>query len=249
MRANVLADNKNSIYSDLESLAYLLVSNGICKDPSPIYTAAARCLSSSDNNFWQYKIEDLVFEIGQMGHSIPRGACLIKAIFSINLKGRYYNIKSICNPLTDIELNLELIGSSSDTKTQDDLYSAWHFDRHQFDDNNVTKFIHPEFHFTFGGRRMWDKTLDYGSSLILPSPRFTHPPLDGILGIDFVIQNYLENSVHIKLTQSQEYRRILYNSQCRMWRPYHCAIANHWKDFDNSLDNTISTMSLLPNLI
>ena len=244
---NVLPDSKDSIASDLENLARLLVEFGICNDTTSVNNAASQCSLRSNNQFWKYSIDDLAFDIDGMSHIIPSNASFMRILFSIELQGRYYELNSICNPLVSVELNIELVGSSKDI---DDVYAAWHFDKHQLQQGDgPNKFIHPEFHFTFGGRRMWEKPYDYGASLILPSPRFTHPPLDGILGIDFVIQNYLNSSVHQKLTQSQEYRKILNNSQYRMWRPYHCAIANHWNGFDNAQDDSISSTFLLPNLI
>lgn len=244
---NVFEDNKSLVIEDLNTLARLLVESGICNDNKPIYDAVGQCLHYSNDEAWQYRIENLIFDGDTMGHTIPRGADLIRILFSIDVKGRYYKTNSICNPLITIELNIELFGALEDI---DDLYAAWHFDRHIYDEEGErTKFIHPEFHFTYGGRRMWDRSFEYGSSLIMPAPRFTHPPMDGVLGIDFVIQNYIRAERHRALTESQLYRQAVANSQYRMWRPYHCAIADHWRQYDNTCDDTISPITMLPNLI
>ena len=144
----------------------------------------------------------------------------------MDLKGNYATDKPV-NPMLDMQLNIVIQGYDKDAN---DLLSCWHFDKHDpEDDEEETKFDHPEYHFTFGGRKMWDQmNLTWGASLILPTPRFKYPPMDGILGIDFVLGNYIKKERRHPITKLPEYKSMVKRSQARMWMPYYSSISNHW---------------------
>ena len=244
----VFPDHKQQIASDLNQLALLLNDAYVCEDVKPLYDAAEKCDRKSNSEKWVYEIENLVFSIPNMGHVIPFNASLIRVVLSMTIEGKYYFDKIITNPVTYCTINIEILGSVDD---YDDLHASWHLDNHiSHVGDGLNKFIHPNYHFKFGGNRMWDKAgMKSGSLIILPTPRLNHSPLDGILAVDFIIQNYLRYEDHLTLTQNQEYKNILYNSQFRLWRPYYCAIAENWKEFENACDESISPHLLMPNIV
>jgi len=239
-------ENKSSISRDLDTMARLLVKYDLCKNPKPLYDAVTECLNRSNGEYWNYKITGLRFDIDNIGHILPHGADLLEADFSIVIKGNYCDLETICNPIIDIEFNIELIGTRTEIN---DLHSSWHLDKHPLDeDGEETKFIHPEYHFTFGGRRMWHSGKDYGAALVLSSPRLIHPPMDAILGIDFIIQNYISKKRRKSLTQDREYRKLLYNSQLRIWRPFWISVASAWNKFPfDSI--ALQPAQLAPNIV
>ncbi len=114
------------------------------------------------------------------------------------------------------------------------LKAAWHLDKNIDTFVDSTNFIHPEYHFHFGGMRM-EHTFNqehvkprYSGILILDAPRLQHPPLDPILAIDFVIKNFYKYKTHCSITDQKSYNDIIANAQNRFWKPYYLAIAKHW---------------------
>lgn len=187
-----------------------------------------------------------------MGHTIPNDADNLTVSLSVKARGAFHPDSKVRNPLTHLEFNVVVVGGCLD-KNGDyvDLISSWHLDKHVPEsDNELTKFIHPEYHMTYGGRKMWDKTnFNFGQSLILPTPRLNSPPMDGILGIDFVIHNYLRREHHQKLTATREYQRLIYQAQMRMWKPYYLSIAKAYNKLDAvEFNGCITHKSLIPNL-
>ena len=82
---------------------------------------------------------------------------------------------------------------------------------------------------TYGGNRLEGRGVDnFGASLILPSPRIAYPPMDVILGIDFILQNYFPLDKISKLLDESKYREIVFNSQQRLWKPYYISLSSVW---------------------
>lgn len=243
----MLEDNKDVIKADLELISDLLVRNGICEDPSPIQKAIGHSYKHSKDESWEYKIVNLKFILDTFSHVIPQGADLLELYLSMDLKGLYTSNKAL-NPLLDMQLNIVIQGLN---KEGDDLLASWHFDKHDPDDDDEeSKFLHPEYHFTYGGRKMWGytTTLNWGASLILPTPRFHYPPLDGILGIDFVLSNYIKKDRRNKITKLPEYKKMIRRSQERIWKPYYLSISNYWTKHLQEGD-VMDLSKLIPNLI
>lgn len=72
-----------------------------------------------------------------------------------------------------------------------------------YDINNNQEYIHPHFHLTWGGDTM--KGLGLGDVLLLPTPRISYPPLDIILGIDFVLSNFVKADIYKKIQCDSQY--------------------------------------------
>jgi hypothetical protein len=238
-----LEDNKDVIKSDLDKLATLLVKYAVCEDPSPIHKAIGAAYKS-DEQYWSYKISDLKFQLEKHPHTIPHSADLLELVFSIDAKGLYAT-STLLNPFLHIELNIEITGYDEDCLP---LLASWHLDKHIQEGDEETKYIHPEYHMTYGGRKMWDSNLAFGSSLVFPTPRFIHAPLDAFLGIDFVLGNYLHKTKIKRLINDPEYIKIMARSQIRVWRPFYSSIANHWNRHF-SAEECFNCFSLIPNII
>jgi hypothetical protein len=148
------------------------------------------------------------------------------------------------DPLDSLEFNLRIYGDGKEPRS----HCSWHLDRHLSEDNNEPEDeeeesgkaqakgtsedeqepgdAHPRYHFQFGGRHMSDEK--YGNALLLGSPRLAHPPLDAVLGVDFVLANFRGAEWRKLLSENPNYQRILGNSQRRFWRPYIQSIGACW---------------------
>lgn len=246
-----------SIGSDLCSLARLLVQYGICIDTSSLENAGQSCLHLQEDTAWRYELNKISFEINKVGGMIPSGAYDLSVSLSLNIIGGTANVGvGIWDPLEKLVFDIELEGFR-DNISQDDLvelYSSWHLDRHigkEGDGRN--KYSHPMYHFTFGGNKMEDKGDVFGDCLILPSPRIAYPPMDAVLGIDFLLQNYLHRDKISDLISDPEYINIVKRAQDRLVKPYFFSIVSFWNEtlFENEdnhieCDNQFSNKVLYP---
>lgn len=57
---------------------------------------------------------------------------------------------------------------------------------------------------TFGGQIM--ENVNLGDVLLLPAPRISYPPMDIVLGIDFILSNFVEKKVYNELRCDPQYK-------------------------------------------
>jgi hypothetical protein len=244
-------ENKE-IGEDLCLLAELLFSEGLCIDTSALNNAGNVCSKIPENNQWKYSLGKLDFSIDEVGSTIPPTATELVLRFSISIGGSENGVNEITDPLNSLTFDLEISGSFYDDEVNDvlDLYCSWHLDRHIFQaGDGKNKFSHPLYHFTFGGNKMEGSGLDFGSTLILPSPRLAYPPMDAILGVDFILQNYFHKDKTNKLMENPKYLEMVKKSQTRLWQPYFDSIAAKWGNAGNVKYNVDFTYNrILPFL-
>ena len=241
-------NRKESLASDLYEFARLLDKYGLISDGKDLYDASEKIRTSQNKEFWKYDCTKLKFQIdGKVSGTIPTNISYVEIIFSIEIEG-VYNLKNIYhNPLNALTFDLELFGLNSDSAY---FYAAWHLDKHiSKTEDNKCSFHHPEYHFTFGGYKMEEQGDVFGNCLILPSPRISYPPMDAILGIDFILQNYLALPKRRKIMDDSRYKEIIFNSQVRLWKPYYTSITSKWHEFsDISFDQNIHYTKMNPFL-
>ncbi len=169
-----------------------------------------------------------------------------KALSDIEIEDGIVQNNSISKP---IKYGVQIIAYA---KVKDKLLevkqfkAAWHLDKHIRSDDGIdgvgSGFLHPEYHFNMGGFGITkDDNTEYGNILIIDTPRLMHPPLDSILAVDFIINNFYGCKAQNLLTL-KGYRRIVANAKKRLWRPYFIALANQWEsNFDSlSIEPTFS---------
>lgn len=229
-KPNKESENK-AIGNDLLLLAELLISEGICNDASSLNTAGNNCSKLPDEAPWSYKLGQLDFLIDEVGSTIPNDATDLKLRFSMSIKSNISEVESIKDPLDSLNFDIEIFGAYINNQSTDivNLYCSWHLDRHiSKAGDGQNKYSHPLYHFTFGGNKMEEQKLDYGSALIIPSPRIAYPPMDAVLGVDFILQNYFSKNKIKTLLQKPEYIEIIKKSQERLWQPYFTSISSKW---------------------
>jgi hypothetical protein len=229
------------IPSDLENLETLLkkyegeIGNIII---TPLARAKSQCHNFLKNEKWGYSDIVLSFENIDLGRKvrpigIQTGNVQIKLSIETDSKGN----------MTDSNYNfskylfaVKISGEAFDSKAEVfNCISSWHLDKNI--PSETPEFSHPEYHLQFGGKEMIDADLDYGSLLLLESPRISHPPMDLILGIDFVLRNYFSREKIKKLIREKQYIEIRNRAIKRMYSIYYSFIskrinANNMDDSD-----------------
>ncbi|AYB31987.1 hypothetical protein [Chryseolinea soli] len=238
---------------DLIKLAELLRKYRLCKDTTPLNNAGQSCISKSNGDRWLYNLDKIVFTADYASGCIPGKTEEVQVSLSLSICGVLSSQDILRNPLEKLEFNFEIEGyvvkENEEGVIIDELFAAWHLDRHitsEGADDGITKFSHPLYHLAYGGYRMEAKGNAFGISLIMPAPRLLYPPMDAALGIDFLLQNYVEQKNIAKLVIDPDYVRIMKNSQERLWRPFFCSIYSHWNSQHFTTSPDFSPLKLLP---
>ena len=114
-----------------------------------------------------------------------------------------------------------------------DGYSAsWHLDRHEKQEGeSIAKNVHPIYHLTFGGHYMEsqdrDKPNRFGETLIVRAPRIMHPPMELILGLDFIFNHFIPLN-ELDLLSDRAYLEIISELKSYIWMPYALAFAKNY---------------------
>ncbi|MEL6695903.1 MAG: hypothetical protein AAFP89_06660 [Bacteroidota bacterium] len=256
-------DNKEKIARDLLNLYNVTRKySNIFPDTKPLYDASEECRSMSSESRWKYAVNSLrikVPEEGTIPNSFPQKHDSIELYFSCSVQGKYFNPERVYDPLEFLEFNIEIEGLGYlDNSDAYDIYSSWHLDKHSQvtgGKDTGSKYIHPEYHFTFGGKKLKEQLLgtqSISSGLVfIPStPRLPHPPMDAVLGVDFILQQFISSKYRDDLLFSPEYQDVIRRSQARIWKKYATAFASHWNpDLKSDMDGTIDCEKLYPNII
>ncbi len=248
MRASEINSFRNNRASKLRQLADILQRKGFVDDISPLQSAASQCASppavrdGGRQEHWEYQVTNLIFKrIGQdsLAHVRPLGANDVTINLNVDLRGVCRRDFTSDTPF--VRLGVDIIARGK-TKKGEEICSAWHLDKHP---GGHTTAAHPEYHFQYGGRNMYN-LKDYGLHMLLEVPRLAHPPLDGVLVIDFILSNYFGIEWQ-ELRNDTEYKNLLGEAQQMFWVPY--ALSLHKICPVNAPVSNWDTNSILPQLI
>lgn len=191
-------------------------------DLTPIYSAQDDCRSSKPCGeiSWGYSISEQLFRIDEQRHTIPENLIDLTISLSIDIKGFCLSEEDQTNPIKELAVDLVISGKN---KNGERLLNCWHLDKHVPGEDEAC-YAHPDFHFHHGGKKMQGS---FGSAIIFESPRIAHPPMDGILAVDFILSNFLQGPQKL-LRDNNEYLRLVSVAQERLWKPYAIAAASHW---------------------
>jgi hypothetical protein len=236
-RSNFVSDMAN----ELRRFKKLLEDNmgGYLLNPGVLETAIAKVKDPSKPS-WGYDIPRLEFvnlDLGRVVCPNLHEDFLKNAVLELKL-----NISCLSNMPDPIDDPIKDFGIQIIVKirTLEKVIAknAWHFEPHPAVDDNGNpskqpEFHHPLYHLHFGGYELTNETegLQYGNILILEAPRIMHPPMDIVLAIDFVLNNFY--SYHscqplINLTSEPDYIRIVKNARERFWKPFAFGLASNF---------------------
>lgn len=187
-------------------------------------------IGKSQDVFYDYNIDNLTFRISTSGMSpYPK---VSKLTVSIDAN---YSLQTEMSEKNDIfriySLELFIRGYTDKTAGEAEVsnFFCWHLDR---EENTTGDFIHPLYHLHAGGNQLKDGNIDAGGLVFIGSPRIPHPPMDIILAIHFVIQNFINSGdfeQKNKLLADDDYQDLVERARKRVLDPYFQSIvgANH----------------------
>ena len=185
---------------------------------------------ASSNDGYSYTFSKLKLVIPKKfrpSHCIPRHAGDIEVILSIesDIVIKKLKVGHIEDPLIKLE-NFNIILNS------DKYTSSWHFDRQdKKDGEGISKSLHPIYHLTFGGHYMEDLQQDdsdeFGRALIIRAPRIMHPPMELILGLDFIFNHFIPKD-KLDLLSDPSYNMIINAFKKYFWMPFALAFTKNY---------------------
>ena len=162
-------------------------------------------------------------------HSIPRNLGNVEIILSIKdeIEIKKAKEKLIEDPINKLEKFNIILNCENKHYT-----SSWHLDRHTLKkDEQPPSNLHPIYHLTFGGYHMenlqGDDSDEFGRALILRTPRIMHPPMELLLGIDFIFNHFIPKEA-LDLLSDKTYLSIINELKKYFWLPFSLAIAKNY---------------------
>jgi len=218
---------RSNLADELRTLADILAREKLCRDVKPLRDAEEECRSGKDIK-WGYEINGLVFGLNDVKNAVPTNVVNVNLELSVKVSGICLDDDHLGDPFQELEFNIVIGGEHNTGAKIKKVMCSWHLDRDlPLKPGATHRFMHPFYHFQHGGHHTWNKQYSYGAALILETPRFAHPPMDGILGVDFVLTNHLLTKT-LEFREEDDYSRILLSAQRRVWRPYVHALATAW---------------------
>ena len=195
--------------ASIQYIANILKQKKLCLDTSPLTKGY-----NKGDKVWN--VAKLKFAIKD---NIPRNTIPSVPLLDVLLDVSYKETDN-----TDIPISQYCFRITVEGMNQEGLFkSSWHLD---YDDNSALDFIHPHFHMTWGGDKM--KDLNLGEVLLLPTPRFSYPPMDIVLGIDFILSNFIKADIYNQIQSNPQYKAAVKKAQEKHWKPYILSLAHHW---------------------
>lgn len=220
--------------SELRQLAEILGGTGVVRSVDPLSDAVVT--KGDAPSEWRLAMNELFFDLDPKAVRAQRNAkpsdlAAISLTLSVGLRGLCLDRGALRDPF--VKLAVECVVTGYRKGTDEDYHSAWHLDRDEPRDGRAD-LVHPAYHVQYGGQRL-PALRSLGNHLLLGSPRIAHPPLDGVLAVDFVLTNYFPERWR-DLRDDRRYRGLVGDAQDRYWRPYSMASAERWSAGDPAWD-------------
>lgn len=219
------------IFADIQSLEHLIEKYQL---NSIIETDSLNNMVGKEEDFSTCSIE-VIFNVTSSSQKPNPQVKFLNIFMELNYKFNK-NKDNTHDVFSDYNFNLTIKGYNKATD-QNKKYFCWHLDREPQTDG---RFIHPLYHFHAGGRNMSDKIDEAYDDFVISSPRLAHPPMDVILSIHFLIQNFIngnETKQKKELLNDDDYIDIIERAQKRVLDPYFNAISDKtkkYKDYNKS---------------
>ncbi|MBD3636599.1 MAG: hypothetical protein HUJ25_04600 [Crocinitomicaceae bacterium] len=248
---------KREISDRIRKFGNQLKSNGLIQANKPFEDAANQCLNGllpevkgvniDKANSWGYELSNVIINVPKPKKSkgiFPQGTIIKTLAISTKIIGNYTRNDYVEDPFAHLEFNLIIKG---DFKGQE-MIACWHLDRHlENKGDNDPNDLHPTYHMQYGGKKLKLPNDNYGTHVVLETPRLLHLPLDGILGVDFVLGNFLGEQ-RKELCSKKPYWQCIKASQDSIWRPFIHAFAKRW-DAYNPLNYNWEVEKICPQLV
>ena len=189
-----------------------------------------------EEGYWAYSVPPIRFCLGSDLVSAKTKPSIIKTCdesISIELiinhrlgkERREIQIKKTATEVTDI-VDFETLEIQIKAG---EYIAAWHLDKHIYNDGDGEgDYMHPLYHFTFGGERMSELDDDYGNIIIIDSPRLMHPPMELIIAFDFILRQFIPKSLVRNILEAKPYNDVVEKAKKHIWKPYALAFAKNY---------------------
>ena len=225
----------SNIMTDIKQISRILSDKEICGDLYPLNNAIA---TIRDKN--GYNVDKLELRIPIVPRNTrPNGVKSLTITLNVSVPQNQIDGKFSCLPWAGYNFSFLIEGLTQNKKVK----SAWHLD---YDLCASSTVIHPCFHLTFGGKMM--ENVNLGDVLLLPVPRYGFPPMDIVLGIDFILSNFLEKAMYEEIKQNKYYQAAVRDSQEKFWKPYFLTIGSRWCS-STGFDDKNLRQAILPTLV
>lgn len=184
---------------------------------------------ATNPKIWGYDAPNLLFRLpNEPENSTPYPLKKVELSLTVIVRGNTDNLNSCNDPFESLNFDIIMKGKH-DTK---DVRATYHLDRHIFEEgDNPSIEAHPCYHFQFGGKKMIEENgtpINLGDLMILDSPRISYHPMDLILGVDFLLSNFLPENWNNLTSTVDEYNTLVEKYQNLFLKPYALSIASHW---------------------
>lgn len=210
--------SRTVILKTFRFLAKELKRNGFCLSVKPLLDAENMISSTPSHSALAYNIDTLVLKIGKPRNTLPKEVKYCEAVLDMSIREGIPDKKLIKDNIESYSFAILLRGIIQDEKKY--VCARWHLDA----DNDGNDHVHPKYHLTFGGNEMENAE----NILMLKSPRLPHPPMDCILGIDFILRHFVRKELCSNIIEHPTYQQGVREAHERLWRPYYTAISNYW---------------------
>lgn len=190
----------------IQNIANMLKNKGLCPDITPLTKGYKKGICN---------VMSLKFRIP----NVPRNTKPSVASLDILLDVSFKETNKINIPISEYFFKVTVSGNDKGKKVK----SSWHLD---YDNSNNQDYIHPHYHLTWGGDTL--KDVELGDVLLLPTPRISYPPMDIVLGIDFVLSNFVKADIYKQIQSDSQYKAAVKSAQEKLWKPYMLSLAHHW---------------------
>lgn len=254
--------------NDLKDLARFTNKQRISIEKNESFKDAIRLLENNqhvyldeagnpDVSLWGYTITHLPVIITAIPrHTFPAIKQLTLRI-SMAFAADWRGWEKMQDPARRLNLDVLLLGTNKDESR---CLTSYHLDKHQVQPiaagsqvKSLPAEVHPLYHVQFSSGKTYkvDEAagLNLGTSgnLFLDPPRLLHYPMDLILGVDFILANYLPGAWNA-LQRDGSYANLCRKYQTAFLKPYIHAIAQHW-DLHRDADCWGAKKAIWPNLL
>lgn len=220
-------DKKNNVFKKTYS-KYLFDKKSL----TSLETSVKNCLLNTKDKVKSYNFSD--FSIRITPPKLPRNCYNPNGIeeIEVTLHSEITYAKISKKKITDPIHSLLFIVSINSKNPK--AFQSWHLDRDALDKETIASsndYLHPRYHITFGGTAIKEQKaegVDFGQTLYFGTPRFMHPPLDPILGIDFLLNHYVRREHAEIFIGNKEYSQIVKKMKDFLWKPYAFAFSQNY---------------------
>lgn len=178
---------------------------------------------STNNDHWGYEIIDFIMPVETTKHIRPKTVNISKIELILNMKliANFKDWDNLNDPFVELNFNVVIRGVSP----SGEHFSCFHVDKH--DMTKIATEPHPVYHIQYLNNAHNSASFNYGDTLQLDTPRVMHHPIDFILGLGFLTNNFYP-SAHEYILEDGYFTGLYGRYQEKIMKPYFHTIAKHW---------------------